>query len=267
MDRAVLPIINKSVVSLFRGGEGSISPHGTGTLFRIADEHFLVTAAHVVDGLGEFDWRLYVADYKAGSNLVALEGDLTRTLDNKVQDVAIFRLAQRTVDTLVNRVFLSLTNVDFGMLQPRPGWYYVFGYPVSQQKVDKAQAQVATKPFAYGSHLFSGPTASLNGFDARLHLLVHVYKNANVDSSGSSVYLPRSFLGISGASIWRAYANGESAASWTASTSLKVVSVETCVYPDANQDAVLVRGTKWWLVRRMLIEQYPSMVRVFSLHG
>ena len=85
-----------------------------------------------------------------------------------------------------------------------------------------------------------------------------------VDTDGEHVETPRRLDGISGSSIWRAYAYGEDPSTWTAAAA-RVAAVQTCIVN--IKGSVLIRGTRWYMVLAMLRDRYPDLASAIELHN
>jgi hypothetical protein len=87
-----------------------------------------------------------------------------------------------------------------------------------------------------------------------------VPKDNNIDSTGTESELPQSLKGISGCSIWQAYYEGLPSKTWTVDDAV-VVAVQTGTY----RKGTVVRGTRWWLIEKVLEKNYPDLKAPLSL--
>ena len=103
--------VERCVVPLLVSDMGAQTMHAcaTGTLFQIADQHFLVTAAHVFEQAKEhFDSRLFTSDYRAESPTVPLSECTVHHYTHAAIDVAVFELTDLVLSQIPKRVFLGL---------------------------------------------------------------------------------------------------------------------------------------------------------------
>ncbi len=102
MGETLLPLFTKCVIPIFGEQNGAAIQCGTGTLFRVADVSFMVTASHVADIKTKHGIRLYISDGSPGANGIALEGKLH---SERSFDVALLELPKKLVEQLQNRTF------------------------------------------------------------------------------------------------------------------------------------------------------------------
>jgi hypothetical protein len=256
MDAALMPLFTKCVVPIYGDHNGVPIQCGTGTLFRVAGYSFLVSACHVTN-LARRDVQLYISDAVPGARGIALEGNLHS--ENNL-DVSVWHLAPQVVAELPNRQFLTIHHADRADLRVTRGWYYVHGYPNCWSDPRPDEQKTTVKAFTYGTTLYQGDTGTFEGYDPKLHVLLTAPKDGNVDSHGAETEIPASLKGISGSSIWQAYYEGLPSRSWTADDAV-VVAVQTGVY----RGGTVVRGTRWWIIEKILSKNYPGLAGPLSL--
>jgi hypothetical protein len=109
---------------------GTIHQFGTGTLFRIADNFFLVTAGHVIKdacklgktlGIGASDDRSFIAL----TGKVSSEGQYGTTIDPL--DIGLYRLPSDAVARMKQQRFLFLDEIEFD--EQSTAVYMLFGFP------------------------------------------------------------------------------------------------------------------------------------------
>ena len=106
---------------------------GTGTLFRVADHFFLVTAGHVIKqacahgktlGIGGSDDGRFVT--LSGQTLVSSEGQYGSSAD--LFDIALHRFSPDAVARLAKKRFLIFDDIEFDS-QSATAVYTIFGFP------------------------------------------------------------------------------------------------------------------------------------------
>ncbi len=235
-------------------------PQGTGTLLRIADKIFLVTASHVVAAVQGAD-HLVVGNPVTG-RLFPLAGELVRT-DEAGADVAIFAIDDAHVPRVRELPALSLSQTWLEPALPE-GWFLLSGFPREWHKRDPAKRTLLVNPYQIVVRPYAGDTAGLKGFDSDFHLLVTYGKNAQ-GNDPNGVAFPESVEGMSGACIWRFADAAPNAATWDAEKEMRVVGVQTSEYP-GELDRRIVRGTKWRTVVEFLAAAYPDLRPAINLH-
>lgn len=251
MDKDLMPVFKKCVLPIYAHYKDGLVQCGTGTLFRVADRSFLVSASHVTDLGAKRGIQLYITNSVPGSSEVALEGALH---SERNLDVSVWELPSTVVNALPDREFLSIHRADRADLRITPGWYHIHGYPNCWSDPRPDERKIVVKPFTYGTILYSGDTTSFAGYDSRIHILLEVTKQRNVDSEGAETEMPHSLRGISGCSIWQSYYQGLPSKQWTADDAI-VVAVQTGVY----QNGAVVRGTRWWVIEQIISKNYPDL--------
>lgn len=250
MDAALLPLFTTCVVPLYGDHGGVPIQRGSGTLFRVADHSFLVSACHVTD-LARSGTQLYISDARPGSTVIPVEG---APHCEKHLDISVWELAPHVVAALPNRTFLTVHQVDRADLRVARGWYYVHGYPNCWSDPKPEERKTAAKAFTYGAVPYEGDTGAFAGYDPRLHVLLTAPRDGNVDSHGAETAMPASLRGVCGGGIWQAYYEGLPSRSWTVDDAV-VVAVQTGVY----REGAVVRGTRWWVIGQILSRKYPEL--------
>ena len=165
----------------------------TGVLIAIAEQGFLVTAAHDLHQIATSGIPLYVTSPRRGEGGLPLVGDLHSTEEDKI-DIAVVKMNSETKARLdsAGARFLRVTDVD-NKAMPTDALYFVRGYPL-ECKAD---------PMTYSTVLYQGevPTDSEYPFDPAFHLLL----DHSRDLRWREGYVSRSprIEGMSGCGIWR----------------------------------------------------------------
>lgn len=256
MDAAMMPLFNECVVAIYAEHKGIPIQCGTGTLFRVADYSFLVSACHVTN-LARKGVQLYVSDAVPKAPGIPLEGNLHS--ENNL-DVSVWHLAPQVVAELPNRKFLTLHHADRADLRVTSGWYYLHGYPNCWSDPRPEEQKTTVKAFTYGTVLYQGDTSTFGGYNPDIHVLLTAPREGNVDSHDTETEMPTSLRGISGCSIWQAYYEGLPSRSWTVDDAV-VLAVQTGVYGGGT----VVRGTRWWIIEKILSKNYPDLEGALSL--
>jgi len=190
-----------------------LTQHGTGTLFAVGADCFVITAGHVLRSAKEAGTGLYAATSR--KDFLQLGGTWTVSDDEKsdgVFDVAVFQLANESQRRFQSSNFLRLSDVSFDF-NIEYAVYTVFGFPsIWTHKKESDKSTLVAKAFQYTTYTYESSTSSLENFDPRHHLALGVSldesrdENANfVDfsySGGVSARFPADLGGISGGSVW-----------------------------------------------------------------
>lgn len=169
------PIMGQSIVPIMVCDQhGSARVHGTGTLFQIADQHFLVTAAHVfASAKKHFANQLFMSDYKEQSDFVPLDGCCVHHYTHEAIDVAIFELTDSVLAAIRHRTFLNFGNVDFSP-DSSQGYYYIYGWPTELSGEDAAKKLVTAEQFQFITQIYSGNVPEGIMYDPQIHVLLNL---------------------------------------------------------------------------------------------
>jgi hypothetical protein len=237
--------IRRSVVPIFRETCFVMESGGTGTLFRVAESSFLVTASHALDvcdeGLG-----IYVPRFGT-SHLVQIHGRRHRVVSH---DIAVIELPQPVVDELGPYTYLTPDQAYLSRDRLGQGLYYVHGYPSC---------------YAFPSIVEATIRASALNIPARR--LTGIHRDIRTSSLPDEYILLNAFAnafdlnGISGCSIWLAHGDNDDPCAWH-SESARVVAVETGTY----RRHTIIEGTVIRQVFRMLYQALPALRPILGPH-
>jgi len=224
--------------------EGAVHHFGTGTLFRVADHFFLVTAGHVIKqacehgktlGIGGSDDGHFIA--LNGDTLVSSEGQYGTSVDPF--DIGLHRFAPDAVARLSKKRFLLFNDIEFDTQSPT-AVYTLFGFPaVWSSPSSSPDEKVKYKALQYTTYRYDRDTSTLQEYQDRLHLLLDAqfHQATNEDASpaqfhgpdGKSGPFPSGLGGISGCSVWRIGDLNTPLDDWDVEKS-RLVAVQTGVY-------------------------------------
>ncbi len=190
--------LDSSSVQVFGFQNGKFVADRTGVLFRVADSHFLITAAHKLVNIHGLNIPLFLPPSQQDATPISLSGRMLYTKDRRV-DIAVSELPQSIVERLLpTRTFLGMMDVDL-QSHSAPGLYLILGYPSSCTEIT-AEA-VRPTVLKYAAIIYSGDTDGLENFDPTLHLLLQ-HDEVGRDAAGQPLLSP-AIEGMSGGGIWR----------------------------------------------------------------
>jgi hypothetical protein len=211
----------RSVLPVYGIQDGTPKHDRTGVLLAIADQGFLITAAHDLKQITDHRIPLYVTSPKLGQGGIPLIGQLHAT-EEKTVDVAVVELSKETKATLndAGARFLRVTDID-NQAAPTPGLYLVRGYPIACNH----------SPMTYSTVLFRGepPSDSQYSFDSSFHLLLD--HSRYLQGRGGEEFLSPKIVGMSGCGIWRLTTRPKSDLSLWKPEERRIVAIQTkCKY-------------------------------------
>ena len=234
---------------------------GTGTLFKIAGRHFIVTAEHVVRGIALDDLSfpltpkagqihtfgvmdLHRID-RAGNDIAAEAAKLGVSAQELADalDVAVVELkAPKTIERLeAGWTFCSLENVSLELPATNERPFVLFGYPgqLGTNGVDKVTAAITT---AYLHKLDETPAEAKRPILPGIDLFLN-YRGTPITPNKMTIQ-ELTLPGTSGGSICTV---SPVQGLWTPQQSLRIVAVQSSY---RRQD--FARGKRWRLATRIL---------------
>ena len=251
LERCVVPLLVSDIAAQ------TMYAFASGTLIQIADQHFLVTAAHVFAQAKEhFESRLFTSDYGTESATVPLNECRVHYYTHDAIDVALFELTDLVLSQIGNRTFLRLGDVEFGPDLPT-GWYYLYGWPCELAREDKTEETVTLAPFSFVTQLHTGRIPSVQYYEPEIHVLLSTPTEAggSVPILGAQKARPNRLSGISGCSLWNARDSDASAHAWTANDA-RIVGVQSSAI---GTDHSIIKGVRWSAVAAIIWHEYPDL--------
>lgn len=258
-----------SIVAIVVATPPSLHVLGTGNLFELAGECFVVTAGHVIRMASLYDRTTAISDdargfiATTGDWLVSSQGDQP----DDILDLAVYRLPPRAIGRLQRKRFLRRSDVEVGDLPPQ-AVFSLCGFPgVLSMPSRQPGETLRLQPFEYTTYA-SDSKGDIEGFDSQYHLLLDANaKQVTLpdgseavlrNTTGDPVSFPRGLRGISGCAVWMIGDLARIVETWGPA---RVVGVQTGVYHD-NQ---LIRATRWRALCALLAKADPSLRRALEL--
>jgi hypothetical protein len=235
-------------------GDSPERPHqlGTGTLFRVGERSFLVTARHVVDQGGRLGLPLMIFNDGPTLRRIQLEGRLLRSQPSPF-DLALFELTGEIVSGLSNKRFLRLADIELRSTVG-PGYFWVHGFPEVMTHWDSDASRFTLQRFMLGAPRLEESNPPFEDFDPACHFLLSAQAGELFTSDGRPAALPQRLHGISGCSLWRLYEAAQPVVTWSLDC-VKAVAVQTGLH----RGGAVIRGTTWRGVLQMLWDTYPNL--------
>src|SRR5262245_57500541 len=214
-DTACPWLLARTVALMKEKPVGVLRPHGTGVLLAIADDAFLISAAHVLAEVATD--QMWIHPAAAAPNLLPLDGVIVNTTENRgAVDFGFVRLAEDVRAELAkSKQFVRLSEIEMN-LDDSHGWYAAFGFPAEVNPTSTGGG-VEVRPFYYGTklHDWSSDRPNLGAFDPKLNVALEYAWSKSADHSGAVASLPRP-NGLSGCGIWRLFVyDGVRRGEWT----------------------------------------------------
>jgi hypothetical protein len=256
------PVLRSSVTPIVGIIGKQMFQWGTGTLFQIADAHFLVSATHVWTYAKRDGADLALFDLSGPQNekqdlqTVPLVGVLHSAKDPF--DIGVFELDAEAVSKMPNRKFLRLNQTS---LHPVPNvGLWIYGFPAEACKYEPS-----ADTFGIGELLILAPSIvdapPLAEFDPSYHFLVDVNRAGLCCPDGTRGYMPNHLNGISGGSIWQTVLN-PNVEMGADNPRILSVGVQTSHYEPSS----IIQATPWAAVANILWQRKPDLRRLIEMH-
>jgi len=194
IDRASVPVLGVQ--------ENEIRHDRTGILYRIADEHFVLTAAHKLHQIIEANIPLYLSMNKPGVMPLFLGKAKFHSTEDEGRDVAAIWLPPTTVrEVAKHKDFLSHNQIDLNGAESG-GPFLFFGYPMSWSGHVASEDYVVSQGLAFVTLPHDGPRLESAHYDQDVHMVLNFKRDAINCLQGGVDTLPK-LHGISGCGIWQ----------------------------------------------------------------
>jgi hypothetical protein len=240
MTRAALPIIVQ---------RGDTVETGTGTIFRLSDRYYVVTADHVLDD----DDLEHVASPLGRQNAQIMTwGEVARLNYKSEYDLDLTSIELKTPEMIaaLSQSYKVLTLDQVG-LPSEDAQHWVVGFPselasATSVAINQTPFRILTKMLAETPEV----PANAKPSDPRFDLFFALDRDGTLDD-GSTAPVP-DLDGVSGASIWEV--SDYQGPVRTPGKALKVIGVQKAAMPGSY-----IRATRWELVVPLLyhLEQHP----------
>lgn len=202
--RAVTDIVSKSVVPIFTYRSLNLFDfEGSGTLCRLDDKYYLITAAHVLDACTQ---GVYLLEVEGGSRSLVSSHIVTAPPPGGMRehdslDVGFVRLTNDEVLAVGADRFLDLSQTGAGEDFETATVTIAVGYPKGGQSINARERTVDTAVTMYMTGLEMPLAYKMARANPQTHLLLRyrrdemVYNRKRTGPAGS-------FKGMSGGGVW-----------------------------------------------------------------
>lgn len=266
-ERNVPALCEKSTVAILRIQGSATVPLGTGTLLRIADRCFVVTAAHVVRHAYEWASGLAVTG-DAGKIVETPSHWLCSPMDSAepdkgLGDVAVYALTESQTQELEGKEFVRLGDVGLES-DLNKGLFRLVGYPqmFCEPSSDETQ-KVLLGSLTFATTVHRGKPR-ITDYDPDVHFLLDAIDQNLVDRQGQKaslhgrqqavVKLTDGLPGISGCGVWR-IGNSRTALEEWKQEDAALVGVAISTYSESE----VIKVTRWKFVGKLIYAGFPDM--------
>lgn len=251
-------VVRNSTVSILvhRPEQAAPVQHGTGTLFRLGDRFFLITAAHVVAQAHEGKLPISIAASDGDSaRVVRVRGGshiVREPLDLALLPLFADEVLQVSTASWANQACVSLAPPN------REDAYLIQGFPTAISEIEEHKQLEGVALFLREYH---GPTTAFAKYQSEHHVLLAAKRQILQPMSVGDPPAPDRLNGISGAGVWRLPRFGADDRN-PADRRAYLVGVQTGEYVNAG----VIKATKWIRVFDLLVKVYPECSGAFGIH-
>jgi hypothetical protein len=264
----------QSTVAVVVADPPKVHQLGSGTLFQIADAHFVVTAAHVVQGASDAGKTIGISG-GPDHHFVSLAGKWWRSSQTDGDapdryDLAVYRLPDDAASKFSGKRFLRLSDATYDPPGPR-AVFTLFGFPgIWTESITAEAERLSVRPLEFTTYAYDGSLGGIQHYEPRLHILLSAGSEDLSDSEGSpqefrdrlgqSMRLPIGLKGISGCGVWHIGDLDTPIERW-AKRDARLAGVACAVY----QAHGAVKVTRWIAVTTLINAAFPDLRSVLKL--
>lgn len=260
INETCLPRIDRATVPILAVQNDEIVHGYTGVLYRIADHHFVLTAAHKLRQIVEANIPLYLSMNKRGVLPIPLAEARFHSTEEEGRDVAAIWIPPETASEVAkHREFLSHNQINFSGAESR-GPFAFFGYPGEWSGHVVDEDSILSQGLVFPTFPYNGPQPKSAHFDPAVHMLLHFTRDAMNTLDGSIDKLPEPF-GISGCGIWQVGDILEKELKARDESSVKLVGIQH----RWSRKSDYIQGTKIAYLLNFILENYPEARAAMNL--
>lgn len=179
---------------------------GTGTWLQVAEEKFLVTAAHVIDE--GFIWFPMSKGFKRLASPGVITNPHTGCRDKDRGDFAIFHLLPEDIAAKHPfHEFVRMSDIDVNLNYRIRDKYEFVGFPWRREKRDRTTNQITPGFMSVTSESVSEKTFGLLGLSIYMHVVI-AFDRKKMMHNGLRITAPLPH-GMSGGAVWKVYEGSE----------------------------------------------------------
>lgn len=275
MSGSVPAVVADSTVIIVGANAPVVRHFGSGTLLRVVDKSFVVTAAHVLRSACLSGATVGISG--GDSNFIATAGSwilsdgIGDVSGTDPLDIAVYPLGEDQTARMRKRTFLRLTDVSFST-DLSYGYFLISGFPqIWSGECNDMIETMKLRLLQFSTFAYRGNTVALDGYNGKYHLLLDAKPEEILNESGDQIQfrtrtgawakLPNDLHGVSGCSVWQIGDLRIPINQWHADRA-KLVAIQTGVYPGR----ALIKATRWIAVSTLLHSAFPELRPAIELY-
>ncbi len=200
--KSCLPKIDRFSIPILGVQDDQIRHDRTGVLYRIANDYFVLTAAHDLPEIVNANIPLYLSVNKPGVMPIPLGEAKFHSTEKVGRDVSAIWLPPQTVEEVAkHKDFLAHNQIDLNGADSR-GPFVFLGYPMDWSGHLVSDDYVRSVGLAFATSPHSGQMDEDAFFDPKLHVAMNFSRDGIQALTGQIDHLPKP-KGISGCGVWQ----------------------------------------------------------------
>jgi hypothetical protein len=257
------PHVARTTAPLLGDFNGRPDHFASCVLLKIAESHFVLTAAHVTDDIVREGVPAYFPTPSLDDRPIRLEGTslfetpVGQTHDRYEDpyDLAVIELKPEIANRLSTFMrFLTLDDIEPHYLRLPPADFAIFGYPCALTNRNEEEKTIVATVMPYFTSLHEHDRAPVR-FDPHIHILMDLQRPSPVEGDEYGFVLP-SAAGLSGCGMWRVkdLATPIELLDWRL---MKLIGIAHWWDPSAE----VIKGTKIKYILQILHDRRPHLRR------
>jgi len=195
-----IPRIEKVTVPFYGIQDDQVKRDRTGILYKVAGNHFILTASHYLRPIIQNKIPLYIDRTDSGTLPIPLADALFHTTEEEGRDVAAIKLPDDVADqVLATKEFLTHSEVKLSA-KDADSLYILFGYPKDWSSMG-TESSILSNPLAYATRRYEAERDPHALFDPNVHVVLEFSQTAMSLTDQRTAELPH-LRGVSGSGIW-----------------------------------------------------------------
>ncbi len=181
--------------------ERDLEALGSSVLFKVGQDHYLITAGHCLRQNGE-DINIGVLNAKNEMHLVR-GAVIIKTGDGGEIDLGIVKLSSATTEMMFQKYkFLDVTQIMFNKGIPDETDYLVVGYPITKTKINNRTKCLSSEPFVFIGKSKDAKTYERFAYNVKVNTLIRFTKRKSTYVEKLEMNMSPEPKGISGGGLW-----------------------------------------------------------------
>ncbi len=193
----------KVTCHILKSNESIAESFGSGVFVKADENHFLITAAHVAEGL---NYELFVGIdndtiFRLGGNIVTNNVEGQR--ENDRFDLCVLKLCEETVETIKKSYdFLDKSELGINHISKELPMYEIVGFPTTKSKYNKFKKQLKSKAWRYITNPVKRKNYETLKCNKDFNIVLNYDRKRVFNFKKETTQIGPELYGISGCGLW-----------------------------------------------------------------